>query len=302
MKIAFFVSVLAAGALGGCAGVAAHQVKLLQTAPTVPYEELGRVNYFQEDTVGFQEGALNGDPLDGLREKAAALGADAVIVTGHQTVHPTTEHGGVLESRTGQFVEGIAIRYKKTHVAKGGRGGTNANSDSSGTDRGDNYLLTPAFALEPPSGTPGPSPSQDGADGAKKNTGEIVRMKAFVVGGTPEQSFGFNVRVTRDRSTKMVEEIFVDSVVTGSPADKAGLTPLTSITKIDGRPVQEFIGSFEKGSDLNKALFNRRPGDTIKLEVILLGSTNSKVVALVQGYPVSLSAPNGVGNWSVKLH
>src|SRR5262245_28030887 len=70
--IAALAGVLAAGLLGGCA----THVAVLKAPPAAPYEVIGKVTYFQQDRIGFKEGALNEDPVEGLREKAAALGAD----------------------------------------------------------------------------------------------------------------------------------------------------------------------------------------------------------------------------------
>jgi C-terminal processing protease CtpA/Prc len=120
------------------------------------------------------------------------------------------------------------------------------------------------------------------ADSTAPAGGAAVVLEPFTVNERAEQSFGFNVRVTRDSETHRVERIVVDSVRPHSPAAKAGLKPLTAILRIDGRPVEEFQGSFEAGSDLNRALMNRPDGARLTLEILSIGESAGKVVTLVE--------------------
>ncbi len=111
IRLASILLLIITGALGGC--VNGRSVQVLKSPPSVPYESLGAVSYFQQDEVGFQDQVLNEDPVQGLREKAAALGADAVILTGRKSIHPTNDQGAVVGSRSGEFVTGMAIRLGK---------------------------------------------------------------------------------------------------------------------------------------------------------------------------------------------
>jgi C-terminal processing protease CtpA/Prc len=75
----------------------------------------------------------------------------------------------------------------------------------------------------------------------------------------------------------------VDKVSKGSDAEAKGLSTLAEILSIDGRDVQEFTASFLKGSDLNRKLMDRKPGERIRLGVLLLGGRSPKVITLTQG-------------------
>ncbi len=114
------------------------------------------------------------------------------------------------------------------------------------------------------------------------DAGDPALLKQITVKAVPLGSFGFSVRVKWDRETGMVEKVTIDKILPDSPADQAGLGVLTTIEKIDGRPVQEFVASFDGGSDLNKALINRKPGDRITLEVLAEGATLPRIVTLVE--------------------
>ena len=92
-----------------------------------------------------------------------------------------------------------------------------------------------------------------------------------------------SLRIRKNPLNQNVAEITIFQVLPGSPADKAGLEALTSIQKIDGRPVRDFLASFRKGSDLNRKLMGRKLGDQITLEVLTPGSPLGKVVTLTEG-------------------
>ncbi len=80
-----------------------------------------------------------------------------------------------------------------------------------------------------------------------------------------------------------VAEMTVLAVIPNSDADKQGLGPLTQILSIDGKDVSDFTASFDKGSDLNAKLIDRKKGDKITLEVLILGAKRPKRVTLVEG-------------------
>lgn len=67
----------------------------------------------------------------------------------------------------------------------------------------------------------------------------------------------------------------VDSVWPGSPADKAGVTPGSVITAMDGEPMlgRESLSSF---------LARRKPGDRVKVELFADGSPRVLTVTLTQ--------------------
>ncbi len=114
---------------------------------------------------------------------------------------------------------------------------------------------------------------------------DVVTLEAFSVGALPVQSFGFCVRILRNTETDQVTEITVTRVAPKSDAAKKGMGPLTSIRKIDGRPVQDFVASFAKGSDLNKILMHRKPGDKVTIEFLALGSTAVRTATLTEHPP-----------------
>jgi len=112
--------------------------------------------------------------------------------------------------------------------------------------------------------------------------GDPLRLKPITVKAVPLGSFGFSVRVKWSVETARVEKIIIDEVLPDSPADQAGIGVSTTIEKIDGRPVREFTATFDSGSDLNKALINRKPGDRITLEVLPVGAARPRIVTLVE--------------------
>ncbi|MGE4158789.1 MAG: S1C family serine protease [Planctomycetota bacterium] len=65
----------------------------------------------------------------------------------------------------------------------------------------------------------------------------------------------------------------VGSLSKGGPAEKAGLRPRDIITSIDGREVHGF-------SDVQAAVRNRKPGDTLTLELVRGGRTQTLQVTL----------------------
>jgi C-terminal processing protease CtpA/Prc len=130
--------------------------------------------------------------------------------------------------------------------------------------------------------------------GGKSAPEDPVTMDAFTVSGGPVGSFGFTLQIRKDDETGLVKEITVTQVYPHSAADLAGLGPLTSILKIAGRPVSEFVASFNKGSQLNQLLMNRSVGDKIRLEVEILGSTRPRTVTLVERGTVFVRKFSGV--------
>jgi C-terminal processing protease CtpA/Prc len=108
-------------------------------------------------------------------------------------------------------------------------------------------------------------------------------LAPLVVSSKPIGSFGISVRARRDGITGNVAEMTVTGVIPNSDADKEGLGPLTRILRIDGRNVNEIPATFDRGSDLNSKLIDRKQGERITLEVLILGARKPKEVTLVEG-------------------
>jgi len=108
-------------------------------------------------------------------------------------------------------------------------------------------------------------------------------LDPYVVSSKPIGSFGLSVKAIRDGFSAKVAELTILDVVPHSDADRLGLGPLTRILSIDGRSVNEFTASFDKGADLNAKLIDRKRGDRITLEVVVLGAGKPKFVHLVEG-------------------
>lgn len=136
----------------------------------------------------------------------------------------------------------------------------------------------------------GVGPLRGGTDSppaGQTHAGGPIILKPVTVTAKPLGSYGLSVRVKWNSETAMVESILIDQVLPDSPAARAGLGTLTTIRKIDGRPVQEFVATFDNGSDLNRALVNRKPGDRITLEVLDVGATRPRMVTLVESAAAS---------------
>jgi hypothetical protein len=105
MKVAPFLLFLAA-ALAGCAFP--HEIEILHSPPTVPYDSIETITYHQA-----YMGELHDEILDVLRRQGAKLGADAVILTDRHVTREFDHINGFQDSPI-EFVTGIAIRYKKS--------------------------------------------------------------------------------------------------------------------------------------------------------------------------------------------
>ncbi len=98
--------------------VTTKHVMIFGHPPKQPYEILGTVRDMEvfhgdgENSVTF---AINekGNILDVIREKAAALGADAVILKEEHVVDPDADPGSATNS-THIYLSGVAIRFKPT--------------------------------------------------------------------------------------------------------------------------------------------------------------------------------------------
>jgi C-terminal processing protease CtpA/Prc len=129
------------------------------------------------------------------------------------------------------------------------------------------------FAQEP--NPPGPGPGG--------GPGETIVLSPVSVRTRPIGCFGLSVRARKDGLSPRVADMTILSVAPNSDADKLGLGPLTEILSIDGKGVGSFTASFDHGSDLSAKLINRKKGDEIVLEVLVLGARKPRRVTLVEG-------------------
>jgi hypothetical protein len=138
-------------------------------------------------------------------------------------------------------------------------------------------------------GTPFPVSAQSSnnasASPGAQPEGTVV-LSPLYVGTKPFGCFGMSTKARRDGLSPRVSELTVLSVSPNSDADKEGIGPLTQILRIDGRSVGDFIASYTKGTDLGAKLINRKKGDQITLEVLILGARTPKRVTLVEGHGV----------------
>jgi S1-C subfamily serine protease len=143
-------------------------------------------------------------------------------------------------------------------------------------------LLLSGLILSGPSG----SNAQNSAISAPQSDpelGQTIVLSPVNVSTRPIGCFGLSVRARQDGLLARVAEMTVLAVIPHSDADKQGLGPLTQILSIDGKDVSNFTASFDKGSDLNAKLIDRKKGDKITLEVLVLGAKRPKRVTLVEG-------------------
>jgi len=124
-----------------------------------------------------------------------------------------------------------------------------------------------------------------GAETPGGGDAKTVVLAPFGVSAKPVGSFGFSVQILKDGLSQKVIEVTVDQVAPNSEAARKGLAPLTQILSIDGREVQGFVASFAQGGELNKKLMDRKPGDLLTLEILVLGSKAPKRITLVEGAP-----------------
>jgi C-terminal processing protease CtpA/Prc len=111
-----------------------------------------------------------------------------------------------------------------------------------------------------------------------------VVLSPFVVSTKPIGSFGLSVKATTDGFSAKIAELTILDVIPHTDADRKGLGRLTRILSIDGRSVNEFTASFNQGTDLNSKLIGRKRGDSIRLEVLILGARKPKKVTLTEWY------------------
>ncbi len=128
-----------------------------------------------------------------------------------------------------------------------------------------------ARAADAPTSTPGSAEAKP------------VVLEPYGVSAKPVGSLGFSVQILKDGLSQKAIDVTVDRVAPNSEAARKGLAPLTQILSIDGKDVQEFVASFAKGSELNMKLMNRKKGDHLTLEVMVLGSRESRFINLTEG-------------------
>jgi C-terminal processing protease CtpA/Prc len=121
---------------------------------------------------------------------------------------------------------------------------------------------------------------------AKTASKASIVLTPFVVSSKPIGSFGLSVKAIRGGFSADVAELTILDVIPHTDAEKQGLGPLTQILSIDGRSVNEFAASFDKGTELNLKLVDRKRGDRITMEVLIRGAGKPKQVTLTEGHGV----------------
>jgi hypothetical protein len=284
-NLAAFVLLVAAA---GCATQTDHpEIAILRNAPTEPYVALGVV---QDEEICYEASTMPNSVLDdqfsdqdnikleqpygftALRKQAAKLGAQALFLTRVRIFKPT---GQRTRGNTRVLFEGIAIRYKVVQPP----------AIAGPAQDPQNFFRDLPFEVvhEPTPPESGSRSSLVAAPAPNTVDDKTEALAPYLVGDDHVGCFGMSLRVRKDIFTKQVATITIFEVLPNSPAEKAGLEPLTSIRQIDGRPVEEFIASFKKGSDLNRKLMRRNPGDRITLEILMPGSTVPTVVTMTEG-------------------
>ncbi|MDB6093697.1 MAG: hypothetical protein JWM32_1259 [Verrucomicrobia bacterium] len=112
-----------------------------------------------------------------------------------------------------------------------------------------------------------------------------VMMNAFKVEDaySSQLSFGLSLDIWEDQETKMVKAIYVKKVKADSPADYAGIKPMSRIYTLDGQSVGNMSPTFKKDSVLNRLLVNRKTGETLIVELTVFGKMGSQTVVLTEG-------------------
>jgi S1-C subfamily serine protease len=82
-------------------------------------------------------------------------------------------------------------------------------------------------------------------------------------------------QVATDNNLPVQQGVYVSDVVSGSPADKAGIQPNSVITKLDG------VALTATGTTLAQQLSTHKVGDSVKLTIIAPGTTTEKDVTVV---------------------
>ena len=137
-------------------------------------------------------------------------------------------------------------------------------------------LASPSLSCAQGSGAASPSSNSDPKPS--------LVLSPFVVSSKPIGSFGLSVKAMRYGPSLKVAELTILDVVAHTDADKEGLGPLTQILSIDGKSVNDFTASFDKGTDLSLKLIDRKRGDRITLEVLVLGARKPREVTLTEGH------------------
>lgn len=121
-------------------------------------------------------------------------------------------------------------------------------------------LLVPAPAREKPG-------QESPAD--RKPAEEVITLDPVKVHEKPILSFAVDLAVHADPKTKQVTRVFITGVRPDTDAERAGLQAGDEIVAIDGVPVLGMDSVVAAETQLGKNLLNRRPGEPLKIEVIM---------------------------------
>jgi hypothetical protein len=143
-------------------------------------------------------------------------------------------------------------------------------------------LLALALVL-PTIGRADGNSSADASDGlAAASNGQPVVLEPMTIYGDTKLSFGFGLRVMRIENPRIVLEITVDRVKTGSDAERKGLKPGSRVVSINGRDVSGYEATFVNGSELNRLFVDRPEGASVTMEVLVPGKKKIQKLTIVR--------------------
>jgi len=102
----------------------------------------------------------------------------------------------------------------------------------------------------------------------EKPQDKIVVLEPMKITGSPIISFPIDLRLYSDPDTQKVDRIFITKVWPGTDAEAEGLKVGDEIVKVDGKSVKDFEARVSVDSPLGQVFLNRKPGDTLKLEIL----------------------------------
>ena len=260
---------------------------LIITSKHVVDDAEAKYNVVTRDDKKYEVKKIYRDPANDL----------AVLQIGASGLHPV-EMGDSTNLKVGQMVIAIGTALGEfrhtvtTGVISGlGRGITAGSPYDGFVERLDDVIQTDAAINPGNSGGP-----------LLNSSGQVIGVNSAVAAGGQNIGFAIPINVIKDalktfQSTgkfarsyigvryKMIsldlallnevpEGAYVQDVVDGSPASKAGIEAGDIITKFDGVEVKE------KGSDLSSVIKKKKIGDKVKVDVWRKGQTLTKELVL----------------------
>jgi serine protease Do len=240
-----------------------------------------------KDDKEYEVKQISRDPSNDI----AILKIDPSAVSG-QALQPI-ELGNSSDLRVGQFVVAIGTALGEfrhtvtTGVISGlGRGITAGSAFEGYVERLDNVIQTDAAINPGNSGGP-----------LLNSAGQVIGVNVAVASGAENIGFAIPINIVKDgldqfkatgkfvskpflgvnyqminSRTAILNEVpegaFIVEVISGSPAETAGIQPDDIITKFDGKNVRD-----EDGSNLADLIASKKPGDRVDLELWRDGET-----------------------------